>query len=180
MTVGLPGAGIGGLFYLVAGLGMPVRESWLTVRGRSSRARWRTVLHQFTIAGGIFAGTWTSGWLLATLLLRLTPAVGAGAVAQRAPMLQHTADWLRPTHGLVQLATLAVILLATWVTGTLLGRRAPAAAPRPTTVALAAVALVGAELQHAAAGARSARDLGIDTRTPTPWRQRAVRHRDEG
>src|SRR5215216_233249 len=111
MTVGLPGAGIVGLFYLLAGLLMPVREAWLTVRGRSSRARWRTVLHQFSMAGGIAAGTAASGLLLAAVLGRFATAGAPGTFGTRGSVALHrTADWLRPTHGIAQLATLIVIL----------------------------------------------------------------------
>lgn len=55
MNAGLPGTGLGGLFYLVLALVMPLREAYLTARGRSSRERWRVVAQQFTIALGILA-----------------------------------------------------------------------------------------------------------------------------
>ena len=124
MTVGLPGAGIGGLFYLLAGLLMPVREAWLTVTGRSSRARWRVVLHQFSITGGIAGGTLASGWLLAAVLRRLSSAGAGGGVGS--PVAVHqAADWLRPTHGLVQLATLVAIVGGTGARGSLVGPATP-------------------------------------------------------
>jgi hypothetical protein len=64
MTAGLPGAGIGGLFYFCLVLLMPVRELYLTARGRSSFARWKTVGFQFTIVAGIFSSLWVESWLL--------------------------------------------------------------------------------------------------------------------
>lgn len=173
MTVGLPGAGIGGLFYLLAGLLMPVREGWLTITGRSSRARWRAVLHQFSIAGGIAGGTWASGWLLGGVLAWLARPGGAAAGAAgrgTSPVLQQTADWLRPTHGLVQLGTLAAILALTWGLGTLLGRGAlapaPVASPIPETP-------LPRDLRIPTPGPRTTRDLRIQT--PPPWRPRVLR-----
>ena len=70
MTAGLPGTGLGGLFYLVLSLLMPLFELYLTARGRSSRARWRFVLTQLAIALGIIAAMVVS----ATLALRLASA----------------------------------------------------------------------------------------------------------
>jgi hypothetical protein len=62
MTAGLPGVGIGGLFYLISALLMPILEVVRTVRGRSSLARWRTVGRQFAMAvvmvGALTAVVW--------------------------------------------------------------------------------------------------------------------------
>jgi hypothetical protein len=55
MHAGLPGTGLGGLFYILLALWMPVAELYATLRGRSSRARWRLVGTQFAIACGIIA-----------------------------------------------------------------------------------------------------------------------------
>ena len=49
-SAGLPGTGVGGLFYIVLALWMPVAELNATLRGRSSRARWRQVGAQFAMA----------------------------------------------------------------------------------------------------------------------------------
>jgi hypothetical protein len=166
MTVGLPGAGIGGLFYLLAGLLMPVREAWLTVVGRSSRRRWRTVLQQFSISGGIAGGTYASGWLLSAVLGALARGQAAtGASSGASPVLRHTADWLRPTHGLVQLATLAAIVALTWVLGALLGRGAPEESVAATAPAL-----------ERRPTPRTAHDLRIPT--SPPWRARGARRDD--
>jgi hypothetical protein len=63
MTVGIPGTGIGGLFYLTLALAMPLVELWRTVRGRSSLARWRVVGFNFGIAAGILGALWGQAWL---------------------------------------------------------------------------------------------------------------------
>lgn len=64
MTAGLPGAGIGGLFYFCLVLLMPLRELYLTALGRSSLARWKTVGFQFSMVVGIFSALWAEAWLL--------------------------------------------------------------------------------------------------------------------
>jgi hypothetical protein len=55
MNVGLPGTGIGGLFYMISVLVMFGYEVVQTTRGRSSGARWRTVGAEMGILAGIFA-----------------------------------------------------------------------------------------------------------------------------
>jgi len=68
MIAGLPGTGIGGIFYLMSAFLMPVREMGRVVRGRSSLRRWRLIVEQMSLAGGVIAGFWMTGWLLALLL----------------------------------------------------------------------------------------------------------------
>jgi hypothetical protein len=64
MTAGLPGAGIGGLFYLAATITLPMRSLWRRVRGRSDSIPWRHQVHNVAMAAGIIAGLWVAGWLL--------------------------------------------------------------------------------------------------------------------
>jgi hypothetical protein len=54
-NAGLPGTGLGGLFYLLLAFWMPLAELPRTIQGRSSRARWRHVGTQFALACGIVA-----------------------------------------------------------------------------------------------------------------------------
>lgn len=54
-NAGLPGTGLGGLFYILLALWMPLAELYRTARGRSSPARWRQVATQFALACGIVA-----------------------------------------------------------------------------------------------------------------------------
>jgi len=41
--VGLPGTGLGGLFYGLLILWIVLRESWFTIRGASAATRWRAI-----------------------------------------------------------------------------------------------------------------------------------------
>jgi len=53
MFAGLPGIGVGTLFYVLAALWMPVHELARVVRGTSSAARWRRISLQWVYAFSI-------------------------------------------------------------------------------------------------------------------------------
>lgn len=53
MTVGIPGTGIGGLFYLALAFLMPLRELVEVARGRSTVARWRFIASQLLLIGAM-------------------------------------------------------------------------------------------------------------------------------
>jgi hypothetical protein len=50
MTAGLPGFGLGGVFFIISALLAPFGELIMTARGGSSRARWASVGRQLLIA----------------------------------------------------------------------------------------------------------------------------------
>jgi hypothetical protein len=64
MTAGLPGSGIGGLYYFCLVLMMPFRELVWLARGRSSVARWMTIAFYWTLMGAILAAVWGEGLLV--------------------------------------------------------------------------------------------------------------------
>jgi len=66
MTAGVPGTGIGGLFYMIAAVLLPIRELRRRIRGL--RAPWSTIAVQVALALGIFLGIWATGWLLGLLI----------------------------------------------------------------------------------------------------------------
>jgi hypothetical protein len=73
MTAGLPGVGIGGIFYLVSALLMPVRSLVAVCRGRAHEARWPTALRQAALAGGILGALWVTGLALGWVIVHLVP-----------------------------------------------------------------------------------------------------------
>ena len=90
MTAGLPGSGIGGLYYLLLALWMPFYELWLTLRGRGDRRRWALVLKQSSMAAGILCALWGEGLLLKRLLVWVvwnTPAASYWHVTGVAAMI---------------------------------------------------------------------------------------------
>jgi hypothetical protein len=65
---GLPGAGLGGLFYVLSALVMLPIEVVQTVRGRSSLERWRVVGLHVSLAGGVVASFAVALWVLQLVL----------------------------------------------------------------------------------------------------------------
>ena len=117
MTVGLPGAGIGGVFYLLSALAMPVHalaESAMVAAGlRSAASRrsppWRLIWKQFAIALTIIGGLWVTGWILAAILVAHPTALGN---AQTSAIGKKLPNVLRAGAVLVSVGTLAVVLLS--------------------------------------------------------------------
>ena len=83
MTAGIPGTGIGGIFYILLVALMPLRELYLTLRGRSSLSRWETVLGQWSICAGILAALWAEAWLLSEGFAHLTSKSLPGSAMHR-------------------------------------------------------------------------------------------------
>ena len=77
MFAGLPGIGVGTLFYVLIALWMPIREIAFVVRGTSTWARWRLIATQLVFASGIVASVAAADQLLLWMLGGGTPrAVG--------------------------------------------------------------------------------------------------------
>lgn len=81
MTAGLPGTGIGGIFYLLLAVLMPVREFFCLLRGKSSLRRWRAVGLQLSFVAGILLCMWGEVWGLNRLLQSLHRLTKSPAVA---------------------------------------------------------------------------------------------------
>ena len=64
---GLPGTGLGGIFYALLIVWMAVREAWLSSRGVSERGRWARIARLGAILAGIVAALWLEAWLLRRL-----------------------------------------------------------------------------------------------------------------
>ena len=110
MTAGLPGTGVGGLFYMLSGILMPFREAYRAVRGESDARSRRLAAYQTLLALGVIAGIWATGWLLG-LVINLAPQVavavhGAGHVAA------HASNVVRVMAFFIAFATLAGVLAA--------------------------------------------------------------------
>lgn len=119
MTVGLPGVGLGGIFYLVSAALMPVRELVRAVR-REQPARWRLVLKQTAMVAGILGALWLTGWLLGLVIATSpTALVRTGGAALRSSAAHNV---LRVGALALSLATL-LFVLATVQVARLLVRR---------------------------------------------------------
>lgn len=141
MNAGLPGVGIGGLFYLLCALLMPFTELGRTFAGRSSRERWRSVAVQFVMALAMVATVTAVIWgvrvLFAPTTVVTTPAApGSGAGGAVVEHVVRVTPHLPIALVLLSYLLLGVVLLAATVLRYAVVGRKPA--PRvPTTVAAA-------------------------------------------
>jgi len=71
MTAGLPGTGIGGLFYLLLAICMPLCEIFRTLQRRTNIKRWGIITLQLLFVAGILTSMWGEVWLLNRTLLWL-------------------------------------------------------------------------------------------------------------
>jgi hypothetical protein len=92
MVVGLPGTGLGGIFYLMLMVAMPIRELVRAVRTRSlASPHWRLIGVQMGLVAGMVAGMSVACNLLNRAVLGIERLIaasthhGAGAVAVPSP-----------------------------------------------------------------------------------------------
>jgi hypothetical protein len=101
MNPGLPGTGIGGLFYILVALWMPVCEVLRRWQGDATR-RGSLVARQFAIAVGVVAVMTGVFWALDAVLLQRVAAHAAGG--------HHAVLSLRVSALLVTSSVLATVL----------------------------------------------------------------------
>lgn len=75
MIAGLPGVGLGGIFYVFCALLMPLVELARMALGRERGLGWGVIGRQWLIACGSLGAIWATGWLLGTLVLMVPAAV---------------------------------------------------------------------------------------------------------
>jgi hypothetical protein len=109
MTAGLPGTGIGGLFYLLLVFWMPCRELCLLVRGKSSARRWRAIGFFLAMTAAIIVTTWGEAWVLSQLVIRAAAKIGITLPLGQGYRL------LAATSIIMSLGSLAMVLLSVQV-----------------------------------------------------------------
>ncbi len=108
MTAGLPGVGIGGIFYLASAIMMPFRSLYAMATGRAHEAQWRVALRQAASAGGILGALWLTGLALGWVITTAFPqAMNAGGGATP----EHVRNVVRMSALLLSFGTLAGVLL---------------------------------------------------------------------
>jgi hypothetical protein len=118
MTVGAPGAGIGGLFYLASALVLPVRSLYRTMRGE--RVAWGPVVRQWLLALSVLGAIWLAGWLIG---LWAGPALPQLAGRGMAAAIIGTTGVLATTMLYASVATLVLVLLLVRIAALLVQRR---------------------------------------------------------
>jgi len=61
MNAGMPGTGMGGLFYILVAVLMPVRAARSYAQGSKVRSRWKLVVRQVSMAAIIALTMWATG-----------------------------------------------------------------------------------------------------------------------
>lgn len=109
MTAGLPGVGIGGIFYLASALLMPFRSLVAVLRGRADEARWPMALRQSALAGGILGAIWLTGLALGWVIVHAVPDA-ARVIAARGRSATEVRSVVRMSALALSLGTLAAVL----------------------------------------------------------------------
>jgi hypothetical protein len=115
MTAGLPGTGVGGLFYMLSGVLMPFCEGYRALRGQSDARSRRLVAYQTLMALGVMAGIWATGWLLGLMISWVPHAVAVAAMRGAGRAAAHPSSVVRLVAFFVAFVTLALVLAAVQV-----------------------------------------------------------------
>jgi hypothetical protein len=78
MAAGIPGSGIGGFFYLLSAMLMPVKESVAIYRKTSSRASRKIVSRQVLNSVGVLGGVWLTGWFISRSIITVSASLHPG------------------------------------------------------------------------------------------------------
>jgi hypothetical protein len=111
VNAGIPGTGLGGIYYLTAAIFLPIRT--VVRAGRFGfKTRLGRALGQATIAALVFGGIWATGWLLG---LVFGPVVTTGFAGDRHFFEHHRGNLIRWAVFLAGYVTLAMIMAAVQV-----------------------------------------------------------------
>jgi hypothetical protein len=125
MTVGAPGAGIGGLFYLASAIVLPLRAGLRAVRGEP--VAWGPVVRQWLLAVSVLVAIWFAGWLIGLWAgPELARAGGTGVAAA----IMRSTGIMAGALLYAGVATLTLVLLLVQVAVFLLGARSISVAER--------------------------------------------------
>lgn len=139
MIAGLPGTGLGGLFFILSALAMPFVQVVRAARGQADARTWRLVVRHVGIAGAMVVAIDVAARLL-RLIVTVLPA-GASARGSAADALGRGLASFEvfglPTV-VVAMASLGLLLALAALVGRLVGPPAPsdlpALQPAPTSV----------------------------------------------
>jgi len=82
---GLPGTGLGGVFYALLIVWMAVREAWLAPRRGTTPHRVKLIASLSAMLGAILFALWAEGWLIRTAVETWRTASPPEALAESGP-----------------------------------------------------------------------------------------------
>lgn len=112
MFAGLPGIGVGTLFYIITALWMPVRELGMLVTGRSSVARWRLVGTQVIYACSVILSIMIADRILMWVMGGMTPGSFSPALILHRELGAHAPHSIMAAPMTASILLLAGVLLA--------------------------------------------------------------------
>ena len=115
MVAGLPGTGIGGLFYLLLTVCMPLREFFKTLQGRTSLKRWCFITLQIFFVAGILAAIWAEIWLLNWTLLWLQQSRHIDLLGTNGQLLFRQTGTFAIASAMASFISLTFVLAAVYV-----------------------------------------------------------------
>lgn len=135
MFAGLPGIGVGTLFYVLMALWMPLREIGMVARGQSSVARWKLIGTQLVFALGIVASIAAADRVLLWGLGGGSPRAVGPARWLNDHLGAHAPQTILAAPVTASLLLLGLILLA--VEAARVTKRVAARRPRPAPASVA-------------------------------------------
>jgi hypothetical protein len=104
---GMPGTGLGGIFYVLLIVWIVIKEGFRSLRGQGEKARWFVALRFAGLAAAIVAALWFEGWVIREIVVRLPFGDASGSLAARALAVAA----LTPAVALVPFFALGSLLL---------------------------------------------------------------------
>lgn len=111
---GLPISALGGVFYLILTLWMPINELFLLAQGRSSLLRWKRIGAQFMMVGGVVVAILGQSILLAKVIPASLQAQALSGAGKISPLAGTGGSAMATNTALVALITLCFVALGVY------------------------------------------------------------------
>lgn len=115
MFAGLPAAGIGGVFYVLLVLMMPVQELVRTLRGEGSIQRWKFIAGRWALFATVIGAMWVQWLILDRFMGHETKAIIKGTTGGAMGTTVDSGAKLMQDAGLVSLVVLAGVLFVAYL-----------------------------------------------------------------
>lgn len=134
MFAGLPGFGVGTLFYVVVAFWMPIRELPRVANGTSSLARWRLIVQQLFYACGIIVTIMVAERLLMWMLGQSGPKPFSPALLLSGQLSERASGSILAAPITASLLMLGGVLLAVEILRLVVTRRPAKQTPAARTL----------------------------------------------
>jgi hypothetical protein len=115
MTAGLPGTGIGGIFYLLLAICMPVCEVFRAAQKRTNVRRWGFISLQLLFVAGILTAMWGEVWLLNRTLFWLQQTHHLNLFSLNGPLTFRQTKGMATASALASFISLMLVMAAVYI-----------------------------------------------------------------